>query len=329
MQKTLVLGVQDKTSLFWELRAPGFYLPREKAPSVEITFSAGKIRSDFRSGKCLGGKFLPTWKGSPDLPGDRGEPGREKEQQRFEPSSKRGSRSGAAPSPSPRGLHGNPARSGAADCSWEEQDGERKINVERHRELLVRLLAEQLRASFPGLPAVGIGPRVTEMRVAVAGDRARSPSQGPCAKPPPFPAIPGLLAGKGKVQKVTQIHVLSPFSAQEQHLLQSSEEQGGTYPSPPLLPTGLWRMRIFGKVCPGLGHGGFAEVLQCLLPREQDCPHSRRVPGTATHEPLTSSETPREKLPWLQGRLSKLFFFLAWEVLGHFGAEERPPKPPR
>lgn len=58
LQKTLVLGVQDKTSLFWELRAPGFYLPREKAPSVEITFSAGKIRSDFRSGKCLGGKFL-------------------------------------------------------------------------------------------------------------------------------------------------------------------------------------------------------------------------------------------------------------------------------
>lgn len=130
LQKTLVLSVQDKTSLFWELRAPGFYLPREKAPSVETTFSAGKIRSDFRSGKCLGGKFLPAWKGSPDLPGDRGEPGREKERQRFEPSSKRGSRSGAAPSPSPRGLHGNPARSGAADCSWEEQDGERKINVE-------------------------------------------------------------------------------------------------------------------------------------------------------------------------------------------------------
>lgn len=204
--------------------------------------------------------------------------------------------------------------------------------VERHRELLVRLLAEQLRASFPGLPAVGIGPRVTEMRVAVAGDRARSPSQGPCAKPRPFPAtpaIPGLLAGKGKVQKVTQIHVLSPFSAQEQHLLQSSEEQGGTYPSPPLLPTDLRRTRIFRKVCPGLGHGGFAEVLQCLLPWEQDCPHPRRVPGTSTHEPLTSSETPREKLPWLQGRLSKLLFFSGLGSVGTFWSRGKATKAPK
>lgn len=97
---------------------------------MEIMFSAVKIRSDFRSGKCLGGKFLPCWKGSPDLPGDWGELGREKEQQRFEPSSKSSSQSRAAPSPSPQGLHGNPECSGAADCTWEEQDGESKINVE-------------------------------------------------------------------------------------------------------------------------------------------------------------------------------------------------------
>lgn len=71
---------------------------------MEIMFSAGKIRSDFRSGKCLGGKFLPGWKGSPDLPGDWAELGREKEQQRFEPSSKRGSQGRAAPSPPPQGL---------------------------------------------------------------------------------------------------------------------------------------------------------------------------------------------------------------------------------
>ena len=50
---------------------------------MEIVFSAGKIRSDFRSEECLGGKFLTDWKGSPSLPGGCGESEREKEQQRF------------------------------------------------------------------------------------------------------------------------------------------------------------------------------------------------------------------------------------------------------
>lgn len=78
-----MLSEQGKAPLLWKLRTQGFYLLSEQSFSMEIAFSAGKIRSDFRSEKCLGGKFLTGWKGSPNLPGVCGESGRENEQQRF------------------------------------------------------------------------------------------------------------------------------------------------------------------------------------------------------------------------------------------------------
>lgn len=131
--------------------------------------------------------------------------------------------------------------------------------VERHSELSVHLLAKQLPAFLPVLSTGGVWPRVSEMRVTVACDRAKSPLQGPCACPRLFsatPAIPGLLTGNGRLKKVPQIHGFSPFSVQEQSLLQSSGEQGGAVPIPSLFPTDLGRTGIFREICPVLGCEG-------------------------------------------------------------------------
>lgn len=75
-----MLTKQGKAPLPGKLRTRGFCLLSEQSFSMEIVFSAGKIRSDFRSEEYLGGKFLTGWKGSPNLPRGCGESGREKEQ---------------------------------------------------------------------------------------------------------------------------------------------------------------------------------------------------------------------------------------------------------